>query len=117
MTIYLPGLGRPMKDEGMNHKTKEYWTVIAGRKIYAKSLEALYRTVAYGWVSHKEKSICIYCGREWYDLSNPCHCLMNKGDMGKRVLAMKKLHEIMSAQEAKEKAKEEKKKPAIILPK
>lgn len=112
-----------MADEGFNKKNSEWWTTIAGRKIYAKSLEALYRTVAYGWKSGKASKgydneevsfSCLYCGRESYVISNPCPCLFLKGDMGKRLMAMKKLNDLMNAEKVKQ--KKEVKKPSIIVP-
>lgn len=89
----------PMAGDGQNHKKEEFWTVIGGRKIYAHSMEALCRTVAYGWITHKEKCICIYCGKEWYDMSAPCTC--QKGELGKRAEAMRRLDAIMEAQKTK----------------
>lgn len=112
----LPALGRPMSTEGFNAKNKEWWTTIGGRKIYAKSLESLYRTVAYGWIATKDHSSegdlkfkCLYCGREWYIISEPCHCIMNKGDTGKRFMALKRLNELIYNQKQKEEEVNQKK--------
>ena len=111
--------GNSLSEEGVNHKKKEYWTTVARRKIYAKSLESLYCTVAHGWIMHKEKVICIYCGKEWYVLSEPCDCLMSKGDSAKRLEAKRRLEEIRLYKKSKAKPEPKKKEvqnSGIVLP-
>lgn len=71
-------------DSGYDQDRKQVWTTINGRKIYAASKEQLARTVYTGYVSHKERVYCLYCGKEWYDLSVPCECL-TKDDKNRNI--------------------------------
>jgi hypothetical protein len=109
---------KSMGDEGANYKTKEFWTKIKGKRIYACSLEALCRTVAFGWSQKRAsdaendmKIVCLYCGAEGFSTSEPCSCFLTRGDRHKRVNAMQKLNEIMRGQKV-----EEKPKSSILLP-
>ena len=89
-----------MAEEGHNDQTKEYWTTIGGKRVYSHDMEALCRTVGYGWTLDKGKIVCVYCGIESYILSVPCECFGTKGDTGKRKEAVRRLLKIMSEQEA-----------------
>lgn len=119
----IPGF-KTIGDEGHNRATSEYWTTIAGKRIYSRSLEALCRTVAFGWTEKKAseaesdvKFVCLYCGREGYITSEPCSCFLTKGDRGKRISALNRLQQIMYEQKVEEtKKKKEKPKSPIILP-
>ena len=91
-----------MSEQGYNDKRQEYWTTVGGRRIYARTIEALARTVAYGWIEKKSNAadsdsqyICIYCGREWYIISEPCSCILTKGDQARRANAMNVLNKII----------------------